>query len=86
MASWTSRGGVSSRISTVVTFTPHRWVTSSSFVRRTSLICSRLASTSSRRMSPITARSVVVAMPVTAVRKFWILRMESAACSSITFW
>jgi len=33
MASWTSRGGYS-RISTVVTFTPTVWVTSSSFVRR----------------------------------------------------
>jgi hypothetical protein len=79
-----SRGGVISRISTVVTFTPHRWVTSSSFTRRTSLICSRLASTSSSGMSPMTARSVVVAMPWTAARKFCTFSTASAAWT--TFW
>src|SRR5438309_1043270 len=57
IASWTSLGGVISRISTVVTLTPHRSVTSSSLARRTWLIWSRLARTSSRMMSPITARS-----------------------------
>src|SRR5437667_175268 len=70
IASWISRGGMISRISTVVTFTPQRCVTSSSFARSTSLICSRLARTSSRGMSPITARKVVVAMPWTAMSKF----------------
>jgi len=38
IASWTSRGGVISRISTVVTLPPQRSVTSSSLTRRTSLI------------------------------------------------
>lgn len=66
IASWTSRGGVISRISTVVTLPPQRSVTSSSLARRISLICSRRERTSSRRMSPTTARSVVVAMPVSA--------------------
>ena len=47
IASWTSRGGVISRISTVVTLPPQRSVTSSSLTRRTSLICSRFDSTSS---------------------------------------
>ena len=51
-----------SRISTLVTFTPQRSVTSSSLVRRTSLIVSRFASTSSSAMSPTTDRSVVDAM------------------------
>src|SRR3989304_4355869 len=45
-----------SRISTFVTLTPQRSVTSSSFARRSWLISSRLASTSSRGMSPTTAR------------------------------
>ena len=70
IASWTSRGGVISRISTVVTLPPQRSVTSSSLTRRTSLICSRFESTSSRRMSPMTARSVVVATPWRAPGKF----------------
>ena len=69
MASWTSRGGLISRISTVVTLPPQRSVTSSSFTRRTSLICSRFERTSSSRMSPITARSVVVATPWSAPAK-----------------
>jgi hypothetical protein len=69
IASWTSRGGVISRISTVVTLPPQRSVTSSSLTRRTSLICSRFESTSSRRMSPMTARSVVVATPWSAPAK-----------------
>ena len=47
MASWTSRGGMISRISTMVTLPPQRSVCSSSLVRSTSLICSRLDSTSS---------------------------------------
>ena len=59
-----------SRISTFVTFTPHRSVTSSSFARRIWLISSRLASTSSRGMSPITARSVVEASAWAAPAKF----------------
>ena len=63
MASCTSRGGVSSLISTLVTFTPHRWVISSSFTLSDSLISSRLARTSSSGMLPITARRVVCAMP-----------------------
>ena len=69
IASWTSRGGVISRISTVVTLPPQRSVTSSSLTRRTSLICSRFESTSSRRMSPMTARRVVVATPWSAPGK-----------------
>ena len=59
-----------SRISTFVTFTPHRSVTSSSFTRSRLLISSRLASTSSSEMSPTTARSVVAAMLVAAPAKF----------------
>ena len=59
-----------SRISTLVTFTPQRSVTSSSFTRSTVLISSRLASTSSSEMSPTTARSVVAAMLVAAPAKF----------------
>ena len=70
IASWTSRGGMISRISTVVTLPPQRSVCSSSLARRTSLICSRLDSTSSSRMSPMTARRVVVAMPCSAPAKF----------------
>ena len=61
IASWMSRGGTISRISTLVIFTPQRSVTSSSFARRMWLISSRLASTSSSGMSPMTARSVVAA-------------------------
>ena len=61
MASWMSRGGTISRISTLVIFTPQRSVTSSSLARRMWLISSRLASTSSSGMSPMTARSVVAA-------------------------
>jgi hypothetical protein len=74
IASCTSLGGVISRISTVVTLTPHRSVTSSSLARRIWLIWSRLASTSSRLMSPMTARSPVVAMPWAAPAKLptWI--------------
>ena len=51
-----------SRISTLVTLTPQRSVTSSSLTRRISFIASRLASTSSSDMSPTTERSVVAAM------------------------
>jgi hypothetical protein len=69
IASSTSRGGWISRISTAVTFTPQRSVTSSSFTRRAWLMYSRLASTSSSRMSPITARNVVVAIPTAAETK-----------------
>src|SRR5437773_5930959 len=47
MASVTFLGGRISRISTFVTLTPHRVVTSSSFVRRTALVSSRFESTSS---------------------------------------
>ena len=67
--SCTPGGGMSSRISTVVTLPPQRSVCSSSRARRTSLIWSRLESTSSRFMSPMTARRVVVAMPRSAARK-----------------
>ena len=70
IASWTSRGGVISRISTVVTLPPQRSVTSSSFTRRTSLICSRLERTSPSPLSPLTARRVVVATPCSAPGKF----------------
>ena len=59
-----------SRISTLVTFTPQRSVTSSSFARSSSFICSRLASTSSSAMSPTTERSVVAAMFCAAPAKF----------------
>src|ERR1700682_3325929 len=69
IASWTSRGGTTSRISTAVTLTPQRSVTSSSLRRRSSLICSRRASTSSSEMSPMTARNVVAAMPCEALAK-----------------
>ena len=62
IASWMSLGGTISLISTLVTLTPQRSVTSSSFVRRTRLMSSLLARTSSSGMSPITARSVVVAI------------------------
>ncbi len=62
IASCTVGGGTISRISTLVTFTPQRSVTSSSLARRISFICSRLARTSSRDMSPTTERSVVAAM------------------------
>ncbi len=62
--------GTISRISTLVTFTPQRSVTSSSFVRRIRLMSSRFARTSSSGMSPITARSVVVAIPWLAPAKF----------------
>jgi hypothetical protein len=62
IASWTSRGGVISRISTVVTCRPTAGhlveLTRRTFV----LICSRFYRTSSSRMSPMTARNVVVAM------------------------
>ena len=61
IASWMSRGGTISRISTLVILTPQRSVTSSSLARRMWLISSRLASTSSSGMSPMTARSVVAA-------------------------
>ena len=69
IASRISRGGTISRISTAVTLTPQRSVTSSSLARSTWLMCSRCANTSSSAMSPITARSVVVAMPSAACRK-----------------
>ena len=59
-----------SRISTFVTLTPHRSVTSSSLTRNTVLISSRLAKTSSNEMSPTTARRVVAAMFVAAPAKF----------------
>ena len=64
--SCTSGGGMSSRISTVVTLPPHRSVCSDNFTRSTSLTWSRLLSTSSSIMSPATARRVVVAMPWSA--------------------
>ena len=67
--SWTSRGGVISRISTRVILPPQLSVISSSFVRRTSLIWSRFESTSSSRMSPTTARRVVVARPCEGARE-----------------
>ena len=70
MASWTCGGGVISRTSTLVTFTPQRSVTSSSFARSCSFICSRLESTSSRLMSPTTLRRVVAAMFCAAPAKF----------------
>ncbi len=66
IASWISRGGVSSRISTFVTLIPQRVVSWSRRVRMSSLIRSRCESTSSSGMSPITARRVVVASPITA--------------------
>ena len=56
IASRTAGGGLISLTSTLVTFTPQRSVTSSSFVRSTSFICSRLDRTSSRVMSPTTER------------------------------
>jgi len=65
-----SRGGTISRISTLVILTPQRSVTSSSLARRMWLISSRLASTSSSGMSPITARSVVAASACEAPWKF----------------
>ena len=70
MASCTAGGGIISRISTLVTFTPQRSVISSSLTRRTSLISSRLASTSSSMMSPITERSMVADMFCAAPAKF----------------
>ena len=48
MASCTSRGGMISRISTLVTLTPQRSVTSSSLTRRVWLMCSRCESTGRR--------------------------------------
>ena len=79
MASWTAGGGTISRISTFVTFTPHRSVTSSSFTRRISFICSRLASTSSSDMSPTTERRVVAAMFCAAPAKFPTVSTDIAA-------
>ena len=71
-----------SRISTFVTFTPQRSVTSSSFERRTSFICSRLASTSSSDMSPTTDRRVVAAMFCAAPAKF--PTVSTDICGSMT--
>ncbi len=82
IASWTAGGGMISRISTFVTFTPHRSVVSSSFTRRISFICSRLARTSSRAMSPTTERRVVAAMFCAAPAKFPTSSTE--ACASTT--
>src|SRR5207253_3403205 len=76
-------GGRISRISTFVTFTPQRVVTSSSFVRRIALISSRFDSTSSRMMSPTTARSVVVAIPMAAPSKLFTRITESAALATL---
>ena len=70
MASWTGGGGTISRTSTLVTFTPHRSVTSSSLVRSSRFIASRFDSTSSRLMSPTTLRRVVAAMFWAAPAKF----------------
>jgi hypothetical protein len=70
IASCTNGGGLISRISTFVTFTPQRSVTSSELHPRRLLISSRFASTSSSEMSPTTARRVVAAMLVAAPAKF----------------
>ena len=83
MASCTVAGGTISRISTFVTFTPHRSVTSSSLARRTSFIVSRLDRTSSSDMSPTTLRSVVAAMFWAAPSKFWTAITD--ICASTTF-
>src|SRR5438034_3343470 len=85
IASVTFLGGRISRISTFVTLTPQRVVTSSSFVRRTALISSRFERTSSRMMSPITARSVVVAIPMAAPSKLFTRITESAALATLRY-
>ena len=83
MASCTSRGGMISRISTLVTLTPQRSVTSSRRVRSMVLMCSRSESTSSSGMPPITARSVVVAMPAAATSKFCTFSTNSAGSTTL---
>src|SRR5213592_4187503 len=85
MASVTFLGGRISRISTFVTLTPQRVVTSSSFVRRIALISSRFERTSSRMMSPMTARRVVVAMPIAAPSKLFTRMTESAALATLKY-
>jgi hypothetical protein len=83
MASCTMGGGMISRISTFVTFTPHRSVTSSSLARRISFMVSRFASTSSRVMSPTTERSVVAAMFCAAPSKFCTDTTDAAASTTL---
>ena len=83
IASCTNGGGLISRISTFVTFTPQRSVTSSNFTRSRLLISSRLASTSSSEMSPTTARSVVAAMFVAAPAKFETPMTDVAASNTL---
>src|SRR5213593_256224 len=85
IASVTFLGGRISRISTFVTLTPQRVVTSSSFVRRIALISSRFDSTSSRMMSPMTARRVVVAIPIAAPSKLFTRITESAALATLKY-
>src|SRR5437867_4498758 len=85
IASVTFLGGRISRISTFVTLTPQRVVTSSSFVRKIALISSRFDSTSSRMMSPTTARSVVVAIPIAAPSKLFTRITESAALATLKY-
>ena len=74
--------GVISRISIDVTFTPQRIVSVAILVCRRVLISSRRASTSSTVMSPITARSEVVARLRTAMMK--LLMLITAASASTT--
>ena len=83
IASCTSAGGLISLISTFVTLMPHLSVTSSSFVRRTLLICSLFASSSSSGISPTTALRVVVAIPIDAPVKFWTCTILCVASTTL---
>ena len=82
IASWMSCCGVISRISIEVTVTPQRTVSPAILACRRLLISSRRASTSSTVMSPITARSEVVARLRTAMMK--LLMLITAASASTT--
>src|SRR6266540_5545647 len=83
IASCTVGGGMISRTSTLVTFTPHRSVTSSSLTWRIWFISSRLDRTSSRVMSPTTLRSVVAAILSAAPAKFCTWRTDIEASTTL---